>query len=64
VSGNNSLPVEERELTMELAILVDTESNKAPTIGKDGVVNEAQGESSHFIDMLSPYTYWLLNFDH
>ena len=43
--NNSSASVEDRELTMELAILVDTESNKAPTIGKDGVVNEAQGNS-------------------
>ena len=42
--NNSSASVEDRELTMELAILVDTESNKAPTIGKDGVVNEAQGD--------------------
>ncbi|OWA53876.1 hypothetical protein BV898_18295 [Hypsibius exemplaris] len=42
--GSNSSALEERELTMELAILVDTESNKAPTIGKDGIVNEAQAK--------------------
>ncbi|XP_055346140.1 uncharacterized protein LOC129593719 [Paramacrobiotus metropolitanus] len=57
---NNATSVEDRELTMELAILVDTENNRAPTIGKDGVVNEAQLPPSRSLVCTKTALVWAL----